>query len=167
MADRKARQKFMATSRLGGKIEHDPNMPALRREWLAARIVAAFGVLLLALVVAGIVEDLWFAQPAVAPAAAPAAAPNAEARRQEDIALCTAALASAQALGIVPGFAVRDGDETRTTNVQGRYICNAKTDAARYTIIFDLACRNLGQSNCIVPFQIVQQGGGVIFQRPN
>ncbi len=144
-------------------------MPALRREWLAARIVAAVGVLLLAVVVAGVVADLWFAQPTVAPApaAARAAAPNAEARRQEDIALCTAALVSAQTLGIVPGFAVRDGDETRTTNVQGRYVCGARTDAAKYTIVFDLACRNLGQSNCIVPFQIVQQGGGVIYQRPN
>ena len=145
--------------------EHDPNMPALRREWLGARLVAAFGVLFVGIVVAMIFVNNWLVSHPGVEVVAPAAAPDAEARRQADIALCTAALLNAQKLGIMPGFAERDGDSAEATNVTGRYVCGAKTDAAKYTIVFDLACRDLGQDNCLVPFQISQEGGGVIYQR--
>jgi len=141
-------------------------MPALRREWLGARLVAAFGVLIVGAVVATILVNNWSERQPNMEAVAPAPPSNADARRAENIAVCTAALVSAQTLGVMPAFAVRDGDEAKTTSVQGRYACGARTDAARYTIVFDLVCTDLTRSDCVVPFQIAQQGGGVIFQRP-
>jgi hypothetical protein len=164
------------------RIEHDPNIPALRREWLGARVVAALGVLLL-LVAAGLLGlSLWVRPPAPSVAISAAGPPPAsaatdggtvvvpttsaaDARRQENIALCTAALDTAQKLGIVPGFATLASDETQNTNVQGRYICLAKTEAARYSLDFDLTCTNLGTGNCISLYTVSQAGGGVLYQR--
>ncbi|HXC56746.1 MAG TPA: hypothetical protein VNU97_15720 [Rhizomicrobium sp.] len=145
-------------------------MPALRREWLAARIAAVFGgLLLIAVGVLMVMNELASPAPTAAtpPPAAASAPPadTAEARRQEDIALCDAALATVQGLGLVPNFAVRDGDEARPAGVQGRYVCGARTDAAKYAITFDLACTHLGDAACIVPFAITQDGTRVLYQR--
>ncbi|MBL6852269.1 MAG: hypothetical protein ISS15_08480 [Alphaproteobacteria bacterium] len=164
------------------RIEHEPNVPALRRDWLGARIVGALGLLILLAAGALFVATLWSGnQPAPVTAENPpsppasSAAPNdtvvvpapppAEARRQEDVALCTAALATAQQQGIIPGFATLASQETQNTDVSGRYICLAKTDAARYSIDFDLTCTNLSQGNCIALFNVSQAGGGVLYQR--
>ena len=149
----------------------EPNLPALRREWLAARVMAVIGVLLLLAVAVLIGVSAFYGPPATPTAtpvtASPPAAPDtAQARRQEDIALCDAALATVQTLGLVPAFAARDGDSAAPGNVQGRYICHARTGAARYTLIFDLACTHLGDAKCIVPITISQDPGGVLYQRP-
>jgi hypothetical protein len=144
----------------------EPNIRALRREWLAARIMAALGALLLLAVVAVIV--ITEMSGTVAPPAPTATGPTpdtAEARRAEDIALCDAALATAQSVGLVPGFAARDGDVAAPGDAQGRYVCRARTDAAKYTIAFDLACTRLGDAKCIVLYKIAQDGGGVLYQR--
>ncbi len=153
-------------------MQDQPNMRALRREWLGARIVAVFGALLVIAVLAVIAAD-WMAgnETPVLPSATRVVptqispADTAAARRAEDIALCDAALAAVQGLGLVPGFAQRDGDSAAPTQTQGRYVCRAKTDAAKYTIAFDLACTRLGESGCIVPYSIAQDGGGVLYQR--
>jgi hypothetical protein len=150
--------------------DREPNMRALKREWLVARIVGGFAVLLLIAVVTVLVVSAFQTPPEaparpVPPAEATPPADTAEARRQEDIALCDAALASAQTLGIVPAFATRDGDRSEPAGVQGRYLCHAKTDAAKYAITFDLACTHLGDNRCIVPVTIAQ-GGTVLYRRP-
>lgn len=163
-------------------IEHEPNMPALRRDWLGARIVGSIGLLVLVVAVASLAASLWPATPP-APVAAvvstppPAAAPApsdtvvvpttsaADARRQENVALCSAALGTAQQQGILPAFAALASEETQNTDVQGRYICLAKTDASRYSIDFDLTCTNLSQGNCISLYLVSQAGGGVLYQR--
>jgi hypothetical protein len=147
--------------------EQEPNIPALKREWLAARIVAVLGILLLAAIAAVMVLDGGSVRemPPAMPSHATAPTPDAEARRQEDIALCNAALSTAQATGIVPAFAARDGDTAVPGGVQGRYVCGAKTDAAKYAITFDLACTHLGDANCIVLFNITLNGNGVLYQR--
>jgi len=164
------------------RIEHEPDMAALRRDWLGARIVGITGFFLLLATAALILAAFWPAsQPAPVAAANPprppvsTAAPNdtvvvpttsaADARRQENIALCTAALAAAQQQGILPAFATLASDETQNTDVQGRYICLAKTDAARYSIDFDLTCTRLSEGNCISIFNVSQAGGGVLYQR--
>ncbi|MEI9991003.1 MAG: hypothetical protein WDM86_13285 [Rhizomicrobium sp.] len=145
------------------RIEHQPNMRALQRDWLAARIVGLAGLVLIAAVAGLATFDLVSPRPLPLPrpvVASPQAL--AAARRQEDIALCDGALAAAQALGVVPTFAVRDGDQTRPGGAQGRYICGAKTDAAGYAITFDLACTHLGAGgNCIVPFAVTQNGTSI------
>jgi hypothetical protein len=154
------------------KIDHVPNIAALRRDWLAARIVAVLGGLLIltAAVFAGMA--LWSARPPAPQAEAPAqqAAPHptlspaqlAQAHRAEGIALCDAALAAAQKIGVVPGFAVRASDDTAPAP-QGRYTCAAKTDASSYAITFDLACPRLADG-CIVPYAVTQDGAAV-YQR--
>ena len=162
------------------RIEHEPNMPGLRREWLGARLVAIFGLLVLLLAATLVALSLWSPpQPGpVAAASAPpvsAASPSdtivvpttsaADARRQENIALCTAALGAAQKQGIVPGFATLASEDTQNTDVQGRYICLARTDAAKYSIDFDLTCTDLAAGNCISLYNVSQAGGGVLYQR--
>ena len=137
------------------RIEHDPDVAALKRDWLGARIVGAAGVLLI-VVVAGLAIAALLSRPSSTPAPSPQA--QAAARTREDIALCNAALASVQALGVLPGFAVRDGDRTMPGGAQGRYSCNARTDAAHYRVTFELACTRLGASNCIVPLEVDQDG---------
>jgi hypothetical protein len=146
--------------------DSEPNIRALRREWLAARIMAGLGLLLL-LAVVGVITatEMSGTQPATAPPATAAAPDTAEARRAEDIALCDAALATAQGVGLVPGFATRDGNVAAPGDAQGRYVCRARTDAAKYTIAFDLACTHLGDAKCIVLYKIAQDGGGVLYQR--
>jgi hypothetical protein len=144
------------------RIEHSPNLPALRREWRLALIVGAAGGILLLSVAALIAVDFLAATPP-APPRAPSISVQA-ARIQEDIAICDAALAAVQSLGILPAFAVRDGDETRPGGAPGRYVCGAKTDAARYTVTFDLTCKRLG-AGCIVPQEVTQDGTS-IYRRP-
>lgn len=141
------------------RIEHSPNLPALRREWLVARIMWAVGGLLV-IAIAGLISiDLLAAGPP-RPAAVSAQA-LAAARTQEDIAICNAALAAVQSLGILPTFAVRDGDQTKPGGKPGRYVCGAKTDAAHYTVTFDLACKRLGAAGCIVPQEVTQDGTSI------
>jgi len=163
------------------RIEHEPNMPGLRREWLGARLVAIFGLLTLVLAATLLALGLWSA-PQPAPVAATSAPPPAstatpsdtivvpttsaaDARKQENIALCTAALGAAQKQGIVPGFATLASEDTQNTDVQGRYICLAKTDASKYSIDFDLTCTDLATGNCISLYNVSQAGGGVLYQR--
>ena len=153
-------------------LDHIPNVRALRREWLAARIVATIGGTLLIAVLGLIVaQNLAITSEPLPPvpteiAPAPPQQDTAAARRAEDIALCDAALAAVQEQGLLPGFAVRDGDVAAPAQVQGRYVCRARTTAATYTIAFDLACTHLGQAGCIVPVTVAQDGGGVLYQKP-
>ena len=142
------------------RIEHESNLRSLQRDWLAAWIIGTLGLLLIAAVAVLATLDLLsprrLPQPvAVSPQAVAAA------RRQEDIALCDGALTAAQKLGVLPAFAVREGDVTRPGGAQGRYVCGAKTDAAHYAVTFDLACTQLGRGNCIVPFDVTQDGTSI------
>jgi hypothetical protein len=155
--------------------DHQPNMPALKREWFAARIMAVLALVMIGAVAAVQIADNFFAAaPApgtvvpteiTPPAEVLSIAPTADTRREEEIALCDAALATVQGLGLVPGFATRDGDKAETTTVQGRYICHARTDAAKYSIAFDLTCTRLGGEGCIVPYTVAQTGGNILYQR--
>jgi hypothetical protein len=143
--------------------EHQPNVRALKREWLAARVMAVLAVVLL-LALGAMAIMGWWQGPgpgASAPGSSPA---DTEARREEGVAICTTALTVVQNLGLVPHFATLDGGDTKTTNVQGRYICDAKTDVAKYSVTFDLTCTNLGALKCIAPYSVTQDGT-VIYKR--
>ena len=148
------------------KIEHVPNVPALQRDWLAARIVGVLGGLLIGAAAVLSAIALSSRPPPAAPGmpAAPMAvqrpalspAQIAQARRAEGTALCDAALATVQKSGLVPSFAVRTSDDTAAAP-QGRYTCTAKTDVSAYAITFDLACPKLAET-CILPYEIDQDG---------
>jgi hypothetical protein len=153
---------FGATERQIMRIEHQPNMRGLKRDWLGARAVLFAGSILIAAVIGLAALSLASRQPVPVPQAAmPSPQALAAARRQEDIALCDGALAAVQTLGVLPAYAVRDGDETKPGGAEGRYICGAKTDAAHYAITFDLTCTHLGQGNCIAPFEVTQDGAAI------
>jgi hypothetical protein len=144
--------------------EQQSNVRALKREWLAARVMVGLAlVLLLALAVA--VTMGWWQVPGTGASAPGSSAAEAEARHQEGVAICTTALAVVQNLGLVPQFATLDGGDTKSTDVQGRYVCAAKTDTTKYAVTFDLTCTNLGATSCIAPYSVILQDGTVIYKR--
>lgn len=144
--------------------DDEPNMPALRREWRAAQIVGAAGGLLVLLVLGALVV-MWLQSPVVPTASVTIPVPDqSAARHAEGVAICAAAVAEAQATHIVPDFARPDGGEAASTQVQGRYVCGARTDAANYQITFDLGCTRLGTPGCIGVYAIAQDGT-VLYRR--
>jgi hypothetical protein len=148
-----------------GMSADDWDIGALKREWAAARVVAALVIFLVLVFGTMGIMGWWQGQRPEATAVAPSAPGSAEARREEGIAICSAALVAVQNLGLVPQFATLDGGDTQPTGVRGRYVCAAKTDAAKYAVTFDLTCTNLGAANCIAPFSIIQDGNTVIYKR--
>jgi hypothetical protein len=143
--------------------------PPSPRRWLS---LVVFGVLALVAVVAAGVFYFTAAPQQQTPPPSPSvripvtpSPSDVQARRDEDIAVCDAALASAQGSGLVPNFAKRDGDRTQPGDRQGRYSCNAKTDASRYTIVFDIACVHLGDPKCLV-LVAIEQDGKTLYQKP-
>ena len=50
--------------------------------------------------------------------------------------------------------------------MRGRYVCHAKTDAAKYTVTFDLPCTDLTQAKCVQLYSIALDGSGVLYRRP-
>ncbi len=139
--------------------DQDADLRALRREWLAARIVFAggFGLAL----IAAIVFAIW--RPVAPTAATSLAAPPSERQHMAEM-FCTSALGVAQAFGIVPGFAKPEGVPQRT-DVKGRYTCAASTSASKYAITVDLMCTDLGDSRCFNLYSVSQDDGTVLFQR--
>lgn len=145
--------------------EHAPNVRALWWEWTAARIVVALGILV------PVALFLWLTfsrgtVPTPSPVAAPEASANAaqQAQAQAGERLCIAATALAQTYGIVPGFAKPSGGP-QESDIRGRYVCNAATNAAKYTIAFDLLCNNLNDARCFNLFNVAQDDGSVLYQR--
>ena len=139
-------------------INQDVNIRALRREWLAARIVAALTVVLL---VAAVVQFvIWPPSGTTAPAAM-----SDDQRHAAALALCSAALASTQGFGIVPAYTKLASDTVQSGSVRGRYTCFAQTDAAKYQITFDLMCKDLGDAKCLNLYSVAQDGSGAIYQR--
>jgi len=135
----------------------DANMRGLRREWRAAQIFAVIFILLLIAVGALSVLSSGNNQSALQQAALQ--------RQRMAIALCNAALASAEGFALVPGYTKLASDVVQGGSVAGRYTCYAQTDAAKYQITFDLMCRNLDDPKCINLFSVTQDGTGAIYQR--
>ena len=148
--------------------EDEPDMSALSREWLAARVVV-IGGFIIAIAVA-LYFALW-ATPAPAPeqeAAAQTQQPNAsdqEAEAGAEHQLCRMELASAQNFGLIPQFGRLSDPNPQKTDVQGRYVCQAETQAAKYQIAADLVCRNLDDPRCVALYSVTQDNGTVLYQR--
>jgi hypothetical protein len=142
----------------------------LRREWQAAIATVVVGF------IAAIAVAAYFTW---APRSTPEnygeeAAPVAqqrtpEAREQANtqavIALCSSALNTAQSFGIMPRYSKLASDKLETTNVQGRYVCLAATDVAKYTVAADLVCRDLRDKRCVNLYSVTRDDGTVLYQR--
>jgi hypothetical protein len=141
--------------------ELDVNMKGLQREWLAARI---FAVLMILLVVAATAAAI-IVPPNSLPGASADNSNAAAQRRAAALALCSAALATTQGFGIVPGFARLASDLVEAGTVRGRYTCFAQTGSAKYQITFDLMCDTLADAKCINLYSVTQDGSGALYQR--
>ena len=67
--------------------------------------------------------------------------------------------------GVVPSYGRLLTLMPRTTDVRGRYVCVAGTDAPKYVLAGDLMCRNLKDSRCVSLFSVSQPDGTVLYQR--
>jgi hypothetical protein len=152
--------------------QSEPGFRALQREWIAARLVLALGI-----VGAGATFTwLWFHRPvAIEPAGSTDAASSATSGSSEGGAssanagsqgqlFCSTTVTVAQSFGIVPPAAKPDGTPQKT-DVQGRYVCVAQGDTTKYTISVDLMCRDLGEQHCFNLFNVTQSDGNVLYQR--
>lgn len=142
-------------------VDQDVNIKALQREWLAARIFAAFVVL--ALIAVGVSVVLY---PPLGLSSASSDSAGAEAQRHAAaLALCSAALTTTQGFGIVPAYTQLASDVVQAGSTRGRYTCFARTDAAKYQITFDLMCKDLGDAKCLSLYSVTQDGTGALYQR--
>jgi hypothetical protein len=152
------------------RMSDEPDLRALRLEWLVARAVFALGIVLSAAVF------LWLTlnrPPVLAPAGSDdvgsAASDSGAQAGSSDAAsqgrqFCASTVAVAQAFGVVPAAASPDGMPQKT-DVEGRYVCVAKNGPAQFTISVDLVCRDLADQHCFNLFTVTQGDGSVLFQR--
>ncbi len=148
--------------------EDQTDIAALSREWLAARVVVIGGFAI------AIAVALYFAfrsAPAETPEAQAAAQTQQAAATQEEAEasaehqLCRMELANAQNYGLIPQFGRLSDPNPQKTDIQGRYVCQAATQAAKYTIAADLVCRNLADPHCVALYSVTQDDGTVLYQR--
>jgi hypothetical protein len=135
---------------------------ALSREWLAARIVVIGGLVLAAALVAffGWIKPTYLT------------APQLTAEQQEARAtalairdMCTTGIAAAKAFGILPSYGHLASPNAGRTDVQGRYVCVAGTQVAKYLVAVELLCRDLKDRRCVSLYSVTQDDGTVLYQR--
>jgi len=151
----------------------DDRMGALRREWLAARIVVPVA---LVAVLAALAYPLFFnAPPAPAApddvsAAQPAPVDNGQAADAPDPAagamICRTAVAGAQNFGVLPGTAKPSGDgQPKPESLRGRYDCPAEADGAGYRIAVDLICKQFDSQDCVALYSVTNSQGATLYRR--
>ena len=151
--------------------DEEQDLAALKREWLAARVVLVAGF---ALVLGyGIyVAAEWRAsvqharqQAAAEVATQQAAVAQNEAAADAGAQLCKRALVTSQGFGIVPGYAKLTATEPQKTSVTGRYACPAATDSSNFILAVDLVCRDLANPHCTSLYSVTQNGNAVLYRR--
>ena len=136
---------------------------ALAREWLAMRVIVIGGFLV------ALAAGLWFGliyPKYILPREQKALLVNRVQRLLSDeAAVCTLAINSAKNFGIVPQYGQLASLKLALTAVQGRYICVARTNIARYFLAVDLQCRDLTSARCVSLYNVSQSDGTVLYQR--
>jgi hypothetical protein len=135
---------------------------ALSREWLAARIVVIGGLV----VAAGFIAFFGWIKPAYL--TAPPLTPEQQQARavsQAVFDMCSTGVASAKSFGILPPYGRLASLNVGRTDVQGRYVCVATTQVAKYLVAVELLCRNLKDRRCVSLYSVTQQDGTVLYQR--
>lgn len=136
---------------------------ALRREWLAARIIVIGGFIV------AIAAGVWFGiivPRVIQPREMRAELTNRVQRLlSAEAQVCTMALGTAKNFGIVPQYGQLGSSKLALTNVQGRYLCLAVTKATKYLLAVDLFCRDLKNPRCVSLYNVTQADGSVLYQR--
>ncbi|MGB8364741.1 MAG: hypothetical protein ACLQUZ_16740 [Rhizomicrobium sp.] len=83
-----------------------------------------------------------------------------------ELAVCSAELARAQAIGVIPQYGRLDSPKLMRTNVEGRFVCVAATHLTKYLIAADLRCNNLADPQCVSVVRIALMDGTVVYSRP-
>jgi len=81
--------------------------------------------------------------------------------------VCTTALMNAKNFGVVPAGGRLTDPDPRQTDQDGRYICDAATDKAKYSIAVDIVCAQVAKGKCVSIYNIAQDDGSVLYQRQN
>ncbi|HEY4123724.1 MAG TPA: hypothetical protein VGM36_03865 [Rhizomicrobium sp.] len=79
--------------------------------------------------------------------------------------LCRTALANAKDFGVLPGAGRLTDSLPRPTDQQGRYICDAASGKAKYSLAVDIACKEVAKAQCVSLYSISQDDGSVLYQR--
>ncbi len=79
--------------------------------------------------------------------------------------ICRAALANAKNFGILPDNGRLTDPNPRPTDQEGRYICDAATAHARYSLAADVVCADTAKTQCVSLYNIAQEDGSVLYQR--
>ena len=144
-------------------IDTTATQRALAREWLAMRIIVIGGFLV------ALAAGLWFGliyPKYIFPREQKALLVNRVQRLlAEEAAICTLAINSAKNFGIVPQYGQLASLKLALTAVQGRYVCVARTNVAKYFLAVDLQCPDLRSPRCVSLYNVSQPGGTVLYQR--
>jgi hypothetical protein len=155
----------------------DDDLRMTGREWLAARIVL-IGGFIIAIAVAGYFtwsQHQQAVQDAAAQAAQQKAAEQAAAAPSQELAaarertrmglvVCIREIVNAETLGVVPKYAKLASGAPAATGVQGRYVCNAATDVAKYAVTADLICADMRKADCVKLYSVKSDDGTVLYQ---
>jgi hypothetical protein len=136
---------------------------SLAREWLAVRIIVigGFAIAIAAGIYFGVIVPK-FIQPRAERAEL---VTRVETVLKAEAQICSMALSTAKNFGIVPQYGQLATARLAATDVQGRYVCVAATQAAKYVLAVDLLCRNLKSPRCTSLYNVSQSDGTVLYQR--
>ncbi|HEY6579275.1 MAG TPA: hypothetical protein VIY09_08120 [Rhizomicrobium sp.] len=136
---------------------------ALAREWLTVRIVVlgGFAAALVAGIYFGVIYP-QFIQPREHHALL---VQRVEKLLHDEAQVCATALGTAKNFGIVPQYGQLITARLAPTDVPGRYICLAATNAAKYVMAVDLLCHDYRNVRCASLYNVSQSDGTVLYQR--
>jgi hypothetical protein len=141
---------------------------ALSREWAATRAIVIGGLVVAVAVGGYFAYRAHEASVAEQQALAPPLPKKIDAKTvaHAELVVCSAELAHAKDLGILPQYARLDTPKLARTAVAGRYVCVAATHLTKYFIAADLHCNSLMDAQCMSVYRIALQNGSLLYSRP-
>lgn len=140
-----------------------PTQRSLGREWIAVRIVVIGGFLLA--LAAGLYFGVIYPDYIRPQQIRTILRTRIQAILGAEAQICAVGLNTAKNFGIVPQYGQLATTRLARTDVQGRYVCVAQTNASKYILAVDLVCRDLKNPRCISLYNVSQTDGTVLFQR--
>ncbi|HWU27287.1 MAG TPA: hypothetical protein VN154_12890 [Rhizomicrobium sp.] len=146
----------------------DPKQRALKREWVAARFVVLGGLL----IAAGAVGYFAYrqgqsmrAENQAATQVQPAPKIDSKLLARVELAVCSAELARAKDIGIVPAYGELASPRLLRAGAPKRFVCEAMTRVTHYFIAADLRCNNLADARCVSIYRIAVKDGELVYER--
>lgn len=81
--------------------------------------------------------------------------------------VCRTSLANAKNFGVLPNDGRLSDPDPRQTDQEGRYICDAQTGKAKYSIAVDIVCEDAAKESCVSIYSVSDDDGSVLYQRQN